>query len=203
MKSSRIILGFIVIGIGVSFFYLFNGGEGQAYIDEIIRERKDKDDFMRNSDASPFRAKKDSCTPLKYFAPDMKYRLQASLNYIQAREMLTLSTNDSKSQSYLAYAWAEFDLDNLHNKLLILEIAEGEENGKLFLAFADQTSANETYGAGRYLDVKKVPGANSISLDFNKAYNPYCAYTDSYSCPLPPKENLLKVSILAGEKTYH
>jgi uncharacterized protein (DUF1684 family) len=61
----------------------------------------------------------------------------------------------------------------------------------------------ETYGAGRYLDIKKTPGATSITLDFNEAYNPYCAYNDSFSCPFPPKENILHVAILAGEKNYH
>ena len=73
----------------------------------------------------------------------------------------------------------------------------------LFLAFADETSAVDTYGAGRYLDVKKVPGSNTIVLDFNQAYNPYCAYVDKFSCPLPLPENLLKLAIRAGEKIYH
>jgi uncharacterized protein (DUF1684 family) len=79
----------------------------------------------------------------------------------------------------------------------------GPLRGKLFLAFADATSGIETYGAGRYLDVKKVPAATSIELDFNLAYNPYCAYNENFSCPFPPKENVLKVAILAGEKSYH
>jgi uncharacterized protein (DUF1684 family) len=88
--------------------------------------------------------------------------------------------------------------------LLILEILDvGPYRATLFLAFADATSANETYGAGRYLDLKKVPGATTVTLDFNKAYNPYCAYSDKFSCPFPPKENVLKVAVRAGEKSYH
>jgi uncharacterized protein (DUF1684 family) len=79
----------------------------------------------------------------------------------------------------------------------------GPFRGKLFLAFGDETSARETYGAGRYLDVQKVPGSKTITLDFNKAYNPYCAYNETFSCPLPPQENLLQVAIKAGEQTYH
>jgi uncharacterized protein (DUF1684 family) len=75
--------------------------------------------------------------------------------------------------------------------------------GKLFLAFGDATSARETYGGGRYLDITKTPGSTTITLDFNQAYNPYCAYDDTYSCPLPPAENLLTVAIKAGEKNYH
>jgi uncharacterized protein (DUF1684 family) len=80
---------------------------------------------------------------------------------------------------------------------------EGPYRGTLFLAFADATSANETYGAGRYLDVKKIPGASSIILDFNQSYNPYCAYSEKYSCPFPPRENVLKIAVRAGEKKYH
>jgi uncharacterized protein (DUF1684 family) len=117
---------------------------------------------------------------------------------------MVLNTSDGKTQRYLEYAYAEFDLNDFKNRLLILEMIDmGPFRGKLFLAFGDATSALETYGAGRYLDVQKVPGGKTITLDFNKAYNPYCAYNDTFSCPLPPPENLLKVAIKAGEKTYH
>lgn len=118
--------------------------------------------------------------------------------------MVVLPTSDNLEKKYLEYAFAEFELNGESCKLLILEIMEeGPYRGTLFLAFADATSANETYGAGRYLDVKKVPGASSVILDFNQAYNPYCAYSEKYSCPFPPKENILKIAIQAGEKKYH
>ena len=118
--------------------------------------------------------------------------------------MVVLATNDGKEQRFIEYAYAEFDLDGYHHKLLILEVADmGPFKGKLFFAFGDETSADETYGAGRYLDLEKVPGASTITLDFNKAYNPYCAYTANYSCPLPPSQNLLRIPIKAGEKIYH
>jgi uncharacterized protein (DUF1684 family) len=115
-----------------------------------------------------------------------------------------LPTSDGEEKQYKEYAYAEFSLDGEKNKLLILEIIDvGPYRGTLFLAFADATSANETYGAGRYLDLKKVPGATSVTLDFNKAYNPYCAYSDKFSCPFPPKENVLKVAVKAGEKSFY
>jgi uncharacterized protein (DUF1684 family) len=115
-----------------------------------------------------------------------------------------LTTSTGEEERYLDYAWAIFDLDGTEHRLLVLEIMSmGPNRGKLFLAFADETSARETYGGGRYLDLKKIPAATTIELDFNKAYNPYCAYNENYSCPLPPPENLLKVAILAGEKSYH
>jgi len=123
---------------------------------------------------------------------------------VKDRKVVILSTNDGRENRYLEYAWADFAINDVKCRLLILEVMEdGPEKGSLFLAFADETSARETYGAGRYLDINKVPGSSSVLLDFNKAYNPYCAYSDNFSCPFPPKQNILGVPIRAGEKTYH
>ncbi len=159
---------------------------------------------MQTSPESPFKDNPDEFTPLKYFPPDIRYKLTAELIPVKNKKPVVLSTNDGKQQQYVEYAYADFDLDGYHNRLLILEVLDtGPIRGKLFLAFGDETSAGETYGAGRYIDVVKVPGANTITLDFNKAYNPYCAYVEKYSCPFPPPENLLKVAIRAGEKVYH
>lgn len=204
MKSRNVIFAFITVGVSVLIYYTFKGDQTALdYAATITKERKEKDEFMRSAEGSPFGTQRASFTGLKYFQPDLKYRIQADLRPIEKREVITLSTNDGKTQAYLAYAFAEFDFENLHNKLMILEVLdEGPDRGKLFLAFADQTSAIETYGAGRYLDVKKVPGANTITLDFNNAYNPYCAYSDSFSCPFPPQQNILKIAIKAGELTY-
>lgn len=204
MKTRNVIYLFIAVGLSVLLYYTFRGDDNlQAYTRQINKERQEKDEFMGSSDDSPFVNQKKSFSGLKYFPPDTKFRIQADLRPTEKKNVITLTTNDGKSQSYLTYAYAEFDFENLHNKLLILEVLDdGPDRGKLFLAFADQTSANETYGAGRYLDVKKVPGASTITLDFNNAYNPYCAYSDTYSCPFPPSENMLKIAVRAGELTY-
>lgn len=193
-----------VLVIGVTIYYsLSSGSSDKDYAATILKERIDKDDYMRNSDASPF-TQKDTFTGLRYFEPDLKYRVTAKLNPVEDKKVVVLTTSTGEENHYLEYAWAEFELDGVQNKLLILEVmAMGPTRGSLFLGFADETSAKETYGAGRYLDIKKLPGAGTIQLDFNKAYNPYCAYTDNYSCPFPPRENILKVSIPAGEKSYH
>ncbi|MFZ6009580.1 MAG: DUF1684 domain-containing protein, partial [Bacteroidota bacterium] len=187
-----------------TIFYSFQGGDDSAYAEEIQKEREEKDHFMRTSNESPFAQASQSFKGLAYYPPDPKFKIQADLNLIENKNVVVLTTNDGKQEHYLEYAYAEFDLDNLHHKLLILEMMEmGPFRGKLFLAFGDETSALETYGAGRYLDLSKVPGSTTITLDFNKAYNPYCAYNDTYSCPLPPTENLLRVAIKAGEMSYH
>jgi uncharacterized protein (DUF1684 family) len=189
----------------ITFYYSFTGSQDQtAYVKEISTEREDKDRYMKTSPESPFAEDPSKFTSLKYFPPDIRYKITATLTPVQDKKPVLLSTNDGKQQQYVEYAYADFDLDGYNNRLLILEVLDsGPFRGKLFLAFGDETSAGETYGAGRYLDVVKVPGANTITLDFNKAYNPYCAYVEKYSCPFPPAENLLKVAIRAGEKVYH
>ena len=205
MKNNRIIglIAFVVVAITV-VYYLRGTGDDASYRKKIEDEREEKDRFMRNSPESPFAATPDKYEGLNYFGPDIHYRVIAALNPVTERKMRMLATNDGEQQRYLEYAYAEFKLDGATNKLLILEIADpGPSNGKLFLAFGDETSARETYGGGRYLDVAKMPGSSTITLDFNRAYNPYCAYVNSYSCPLPPRENILTIPIKAGEKSYH
>ena len=204
MKIKSIILILAVVVALIAVFYTFQGDQGEAaYSEEIKKEREEKDRFMRTASESPFAENRDAFKGLAYYPPNSRYRIIAELNPVENKKVVLLSTNDGKEQRYMEYAYAEFDLDGYHNKLLILEIMDmGAFRGKLFLSFGDETSALETYGAGRYLDVVKMPGSKTITLDFNKAYNPYCAYTEKYSCPLPPSENLLRVAIKAGEKIY-
>ena len=205
MKAKKIIFLVASVVVIVSILYSFMGGSDvAAYTDEINKEREDKDRFMRSSDESPFGNPPEGYDGLKYYPPNPRYKVIADLVPIEKKKPVTLATNDGKEQRYLEYAYAEFDLDGYHHRLLILEVIDmGPFRGTLFFAFGDETSTVETYGAGRYLDLTKVPGASTITLDFNKAYNPYCAYKDTFSCPLPPPENLLSIPIRAGEKAYH
>jgi uncharacterized protein (DUF1684 family) len=206
MKTKNIALIAVVLVVVVSVYYSFlRGQQDEAYVDTIQQEREEKDHYMRTASDSPFVLDStQTFTKLSYFPVDENYRVNASLTPVEQKKTLVLPTSDDKQKTYLEYAYAEFELHGIKNKLLILEIMDrGPYRGTLFLAFADETSAKETYGAGRYLDLKKVPGSTSITLDFNKAYNPYCAYTDNYSCPFPPPENILNIAIQAGEKTYH
>lgn len=205
MKRSNLLLALGLIAVVAIMIYSLQGGKSAAdYQTFIAKEWKDKDEFMKSDKGSPFQKDTIPFEGLKYFSANEKYNIKARLEPIEEKKVMLLGTSDGKEQKYLEYAYAIFDLDGVENKLLILEVMDmGSQRGKLFLAFADATSGLETYGAGRYLDVKKVPAATSIDLDFNLTYNPYCAYSDSFSCPFPPKENILKVAILAGEKTYH
>ncbi|MCU0368387.1 MAG: DUF1684 domain-containing protein [Cyclobacteriaceae bacterium] len=202
-RSILYVLVGVVAMVALVMFSIQNGDSSENYVTSVLNERADRDEFMKSNEGSPF--KKDELTfeGLKYFDVDEAYRVKAKLEPIEKKKVVIIGTSDGKEQKYLEYAHAIFDLNGSKNKLLILEVMEtGPQRGKLFLAFADETSGNETYGAGRYLDLKKVAAATSVVLDFNLAYNPYCAYTDSYTCPLPPRENILKIAIRAGEKSY-
>ncbi|MBS1558047.1 MAG: DUF1684 domain-containing protein [Bacteroidetes bacterium] len=204
MSTKNILLMALLALVATIIYYSLSGGPTEAeYIQTIQKLRKEKDEFM-HSENSPFGKERQTAKPLLYFQPDAKYRVTAKLIPIQNKKMMPLPTSDGVEKKYLEYAYAEFEVNAQPARLLILEIVDdGPYKGTLFLAFADSTSARETYGAGRYLDLKKVPGASTIVLDFNEAYNPYCAYSENYSCPLPPQENVLKMAIRAGEKKYH
>jgi uncharacterized protein len=204
MKSKNIIvLAAVAVVIITVFYSLQDSQDDSAYTIQIEKERKERDRFMRTSPESPFADSPENYTGLQYYPPDIRYRIIANLRPIESGREVMLSTNDGKQQRYVEYAHAEFKFDGVLHKLLILEIADmSAASGKLFLAFGDETSTVETYGAGRYLDVVKTPGSSTIKLDFNLAYNPYCAYDHSYSCPLPPAENILSIPIKAGEKNY-
>ncbi len=205
MKRSNLFIFTGLIAVISLIFYSLQDGKSTAdYQAFIEKERQEKDELMKSGDGSPLLADTIPFEGLKYFPVNEKYNIKAKLEPVEEKKVVLLGTSDGKEQKYLEYAYAIFDMDGIENKLLILELMDaGPLRGKLFLAFADESSGIETYGAGRYLDVKKVAAATSIDLDFNLAYNPYCAYTENFSCPFPPKENILKVAILAGEKTYH
>lgn len=199
MNKKLIIKSIVGLVIIISVIYAFSGGQTtEEYIAAIEQEREDQDIFMKNNDDSPFNDNLENYNGLKFYPIDIKWKVTARFYEPPSKNIRKLPTNDDQIQEYLEYGYAEFSLADKSQRLIILENVAEE---KLFLAFGDETSAIETYGAGRYLDVTH-DGGNSIVLDFNLAYNPYCAYSDKYSCPLPPRENLLSVAIQAGEKTY-
>ena len=113
---------------------------------------------------------------------------------------IIIATSDGKEKRFLPYGYLDFELHGKPNRLAIYQSSEFGRK-ELFLGFGDQTSAESTYGGGRYLNIAH-DGSDRITLDFNLAYNPYCAYNPTFVCPIPPRENILDISINAGEKDY-
>ncbi|HSH02278.1 MAG TPA: DUF1684 domain-containing protein, partial [Anaerolineae bacterium] len=149
-------------------------------------------------------AQRQNFTSLNYYDPDPTYILAATLDFFPEDDpLIAMQTSTGAAVEYRRWATATFTHNNQQASLIIYTDPHGRD---FFLPFRDATSGSETYGAGRYLDNHR-PGLrplndDQIEIDFNHCYNPYCAYNDNYSCPLPPKENWLTIPIHAGEKIY-
>ncbi|MEM8896170.1 MAG: DUF1684 domain-containing protein [Bacteroidota bacterium] len=199
--SKYLVWGIGLVIIAVTAYSLMTSGEDpEVYRERIQKERMEKDEFLRNSTGSPFKNKR--FTGLKYFEPDLDYKVMAKVEKIESRDYMNVPTSDGKAERYLKFAYAIFDLKGQRLKMLLLKKMGMGSASIIFTAFADDTSADTTYGGGRYLDLE-LKNARQIELDFNKAYNPYCDYDPQFSCPLPPRENVLPIAIEAGEKTYN
>ncbi len=199
MNRNRIIVAVVLVVLAIIFVYSTYGDlSPEEYVEFIQKEREEQERFMKYSPDSPFVSDSVVFKGLVHYPPDMTFKVKGRFEKINKPTIRTLVTNDGKQEQYLEYGYAAFDLGGRENRLLILE---NVTENVLFLAFGDETSAIETYGAGRYLDVEHS-GEKTIVLDFNLSYNPYCAYSEQFSCPLPPRENLLDIPIRAGEKLY-
>lgn len=138
---------------------------------------------------------------IKFFPISEKYKVKASLTLINTDSVFDLPHSHDATKPYKQYAKVSFELLGQKYELLVLEQVvkkPGAEN-YLLLPFTDGTSGTETYGGGRYLDLDKTAGLEQ-TIDFNKAYNPYCLYNSKYTCPIPPKENKLPIRLEAGMK---
>jgi len=169
----------------------------QEYAAKITKERAAKDELFRSGTDSPI-ADKESFHGLHYFKVNPAYRVKATISpYMDADKELIVNYTDSTSDKYEKYGYASFAINGQNQKLLLLK-----HEGTISVLFRDETSGKETYGGGRYLDysVSDIKN-NTLVLDFNNAYNPYCAYQPTYACPVPPKENTLPIAIWAGEQT--
>lgn len=197
MKILKYLL--IAAGIGLIFYYSLSGGnDDQDYQESVQDERLKKEKFLTSSSESPFVMGSLEMQPLAYFPIDAKYKVIAKVEKIETRQFVMIRNSDGTNLRYLKYAWLDFEIDGKQQRLLVLKPMFGLG---LFLGFSDDTSGETTYGGGRYLDLEQIKG-DRITLDFNLAYNPYCAYVANFTCPLPPRENILSVPIEAGEKKY-
>lgn len=176
------------------------------YARGLALQRKEKDYYFKADPDSPIPAAlREDFTGLAYFPLDPKYRLRVRLARLPNAEPVTLATSKGIPRPMVRYGSFDFTIDGLAQRLhayrSVPQPGHDHEVASLFVPFRDATSGKESYGAARYLDLEFEPSEAYI-LDFNLAYNPYCAYSDDYVCPFPPKENWLTVAIRAGEKTF-
>lgn len=173
-------------------------------MNEMLQDfREQVDDFMQFHPQSPLDDdQRAGFTGLAYYDENPDLILTVTVERLPDDEPpVEMETSTGDMRSFRRYGTFAFDVDGQAARLTIYSDTGGEE---FFLPFKDATNGDETYGAGRYLDDQR-PGlvrleGDTFEVDFNYSYNPYCAYSPYFSCPLPPRENWLKVAIRAGEK---
>ena len=164
---------------------------------ELTEFRKEKDEFFGHHPHSPLTpGQRRGFLGLRYFAEHQALRLEVKVEPLRDQPPMVMQTSTGGAQEYVRYGRFKFDVDGQPAELTIYR----SDNG-YFLPFVDSLAGKETYPAGRYLEPEPLPGDRFL-VDFNLAYNPYCAYNEMWSCPITPAENRLKVPIRAGEKLF-
>lgn len=175
-------------------------------IQAILDFQKNMNADFKNPESSPLpdRYRKDFET-LDFFAPDTTYIVQAKFVRTPDAIPFQMPTTTGEKSTEVVYGIAHFSLNGKKHQLEIYQnkelMLQEKYKDYLFLPFTDLTNDQETYGGGRYIDLS-IPNSNVITINFNRAYNPYCVYNKKYSCPIVPSVNHLETRILAGVKDF-
>jgi uncharacterized protein (DUF1684 family) len=169
---------------------------------ELAEFRAEKDAFFREHAQSPLTLEQRATFDgLEYYPDnaDLVIRTQLETEGVDLEEVIAMQTTAGGQQTYRRAGIVRFEVDGVPTKVTPFASSDTQD---LFLPFRDATSGRETYGAGRYLDVDPPDPRHRVIVDFNYAYNPFCAYNPDWSCPIPPGENWIPVPIRAGEKSF-
>ncbi|PTX44144.1 hypothetical protein C8P64_0114 [Christiangramia gaetbulicola] len=181
-------------------------GQDAELLESAKEFQEELDREYADPDLSPLDEKdREVFKGLEFFEIDPEYIVQAEFVRTPSESPFAMPTSSEKMKTYVKYGELYFTLKGQDLKLNLYQsqdlVNDPEYFDYLFLPFTDPTNGKSTYGGGRYIDFR-IPESNIVTLDFNKAYNPYCAYSGNYSCPIPPKENDLPVEITAGVKAF-
>jgi uncharacterized protein (DUF1684 family) len=172
---------------------------------QLIDFRKEVDEFLKHHPQSPLdHEQQHGFDGLSYYDFDPNLVIEVEIEHLPDDEpIIMMQTSTGDTQPYRRWGKFSFVVDGEEASLVIYSDPHGHD---FFMPFKDSTNGRETYGAGRYMEnhrpAMKRTSQSRFVIDFNYAYNPYCAYSPQYSCPLPPSENWLKVPIRAGEKNF-
>lgn len=160
--------------------------------------RQEKDDFFRGSAQSPLTPQQQTeFAGLHYFPENPDLDLEVTVTPFAEQDTIQMQTTTGDIQTYQRYGRFRIEIEGQTAELTLYHNQHG-----FFLPFVDSLRGEETYGAGRYLEPEPL-GGDRFQVDFNLAYNPYCAYNEAWSCPITPAENRIDVPIRAGEKVFH
>ena len=198
MPLWRVALALAVLAAGCSSGP--SAPDDSQYIAELAAARAFKDQHLRESPDSPVPAdKRDKILPLPYYPIDPNYSIPAVLRLADERPVFEIPTSSGVLRRMQLVGVLEFSLQGETRSLGAFVPDGSGQIGSLFVPFADETTGTDTYNAGRYLDIEPTR-TGYYTIDFNRAYNPYCAYNASFECPFPPPSNRLKAAVRAGEK---
>ena len=190
----------------ITLISLFSCEEKKRALKGDTAYQKHLNSEFKDASSSPLKARdRKVFEGLDFFKADSTYIVSATLERTPNTNWFQMKTTTDRVSEERIYGVLSFELKGETYQLHVYQgkdmlQEEGVEN-YLFLPFSDETNGFETYGGGRYLDTK-IPEGDLIVLDFNAAYNPYCAYNEKYSCPIVPRENYLKIRIEAGVKAF-
>jgi uncharacterized protein len=198
--------GLFIIVLTFSFLAVF-GQDDQSARNEIEAYRKKQESEMRDKEKSPLLPKdRKKFKHLNYYPIDLKYRVPARFVRTENQPLFKMKTTTTRLPEYTKYGEVHFTLEG---KQFVLNVYQSPDISRkpgyedyLFIPFTDTTNGQETYEVGRYIEFR-IPGSEEVIVDFNQSYNPYCSYSPTYSCPIPPAENDLPIGIPAGEKKFH
>lgn len=199
MKNSVVLILFLAFNFGFSQ-NKFSQIEAEKFQKQINSEYADaKTSPLMEEDLKTFKT-------LDFYPINEKYFVNAKFEKAKNEKVFEMKTTGTRTPKYIKYGTIFFTLNGVEMQLNVyrnIELSKQKEyKDHLFLPFSDLTCGKESYIGGRYIDLK-IPKGDTMAIDFNQAYNPYCAYNHKYSCPLVPLENDLKVEIKAGVKTFH
>ena len=177
--------------------------EYERWLDEIKQMRADKDEFFTEHPQSPIQPEvRDDFEGLSYFDPKPEFRVPTRVRVYGNPDPIELDVTAGQPIRYLRPYIFEFELRDDRHQLAGYQ-QEGEDTDTIFIPFRDKTTGQQTYDRGRYMETepdKELTNGDTVTLDFNLAYNPFCAYSETFACPLPPEENWLDIVVPAGER---
>jgi len=199
-RITKIFIGFLLMSFASCSLFV------NKYVEKIEAERLSKDSSFLIEKDSPLDSEQIlEFNGLNYFPIDEAYVVNARIEVLSGDQIIQLKTSTDRLPDYKVYAYVHFKLHGQTYRLTAYQSISLQTDSVykdyLFLPFTDNNSNISTYGGGRYIDFQ-IPKTDTFILDFNKSYNPYCAYNHRWSCVIPPRENRLEIPINAGEKLY-
>lgn len=190
----------------LGFIFLWSCGPDKQPIQGETEFQRNLNAEFKDASKSPLKKKaRRDFKALDFFKFDSLYVVQATLTKSTGEQPFQMKTTTDRMLTYLKYGEVTFSLKDESHTLAVYQdqdlMKEAGFEDYLFLPFLDDTNGDETYGGGRYLDLS-IPQGDILTIDFNTAYNPYCAYNEAYSCPIVPRENYVDVEVRAGVKAF-